>query len=258
MTPSRGASWASRSSHMTRSTPSIASARVDDRGAHRVALGLVQRVDHRRALRGADGDPRLVGVASRSDERDRARARRARRARPAARSCRVTGAWEWSAITITACSARNSSTPPAAFDHARELQVGLGDRLHLRVGTVLVRVPVVVGQRQQQEVEQVVLDQVARRRSRSGGRARRACRARSGSRCGARRRCRRRTARAGPSPGGASAPRRRASARCRAGARGGGGRGTSGRSCRRCARRRRRASRTRSASRGERCARFML
>ena len=198
-----------------------------------------------------------------SSPRSRRGARRAEhaelvRARPAARSSSVTGACEWSAIAITACSARNSSTPAGGVHHARELQVGLGDRLHLGVGAVLVRVPVVVGEREQQEVEQVVLDQVGWRRSRSGGRAPRACPGPSGSRCGARRRCRRRTARAGPSPGGASAPRRRASGPCRAGARGGGGRGTSGRWCRRCARRRRRATRTRSASPATRCARFML
>ncbi len=72
----------------------------------------------------------------------------------------VTGACEWSAITITACSARNSLDAAGGVHHARELQVGLGDRLDLRVGPVLVRVPVVVRQRQQQEVEQVVLDQV--------------------------------------------------------------------------------------------------
>ena len=41
----------------------------------------------------------------------------------------------------------------AGVEHARELNVGLRDRLDLRLGAVLVRVPVVVGQRQQQEVE---------------------------------------------------------------------------------------------------------
>ncbi len=134
--------------------------------------------------------------------------------------------------------------------HPCELLVGERERAQLPLGAVLVGVPVVVGQREQQEVEQVVLDHV-------GGDAAGVLvahaghpQAPSGSRCDARRRCRRRTARGGPSPRGAAAWRRRsASARSRAGARGGGGRGRSGRSYRRCARRRRRAPRTPSAAR---------
>ena len=47
-------------------------------------------------------------------------------------------------------------------EDAGELQIGLGDRTQLPLGTVLVGVPVVVGQRQQQEVEQIVLDHVGR------------------------------------------------------------------------------------------------
>ncbi len=43
---------------------------------------------------------------------------------------------------------------------ALDLLVGVGDRGHLRERPVLVRVGVVVGQREQQEVEQVVLDQL--------------------------------------------------------------------------------------------------
>ena len=50
--------------------------------------------------------------------------------------------------------------PAAGVEDARELQVGLRDRVQLAVGTVLVRVPVVVGKREQQEVEQIVLDQI--------------------------------------------------------------------------------------------------
>ena len=41
-----------------------------------------------------------------------------------------------------------------------ERAVGLGDRAHLAVGSDLVRVGVVVRQREEQEVEQVVLDEV--------------------------------------------------------------------------------------------------
>ncbi len=73
----------------------------------------------------------------------------------------VTGACEWSAIAITACSREELVDAAGGLADARELQVGLRDRLQLRLGTALVRVPVVVGQRQQQEVEQVVLDEVA-------------------------------------------------------------------------------------------------
>jgi hypothetical protein len=50
--------------------------------------------------------------------------------------------------------------PAAGVHHALDLAVGLGDRGHLGVRAVLVRVRVVVGQRQQQEVEEVVLDEV--------------------------------------------------------------------------------------------------
>ena len=95
--------------------------------------------------------------------------------------------------------------PPAGVHHARELQVGLrrstgpGRRGRACASTSRCRAATAAGSRTGR----------ARRgrptRSRSGGRARPACPAPSGSRCGARRRCRRRTARAGPSPGGASA-----------------------------------------------------
>ena len=43
---------------------------------------------------------------------------------------------------------------------ALERAVGHGDRGHLRVGAALVRVGVVVGQREEHEVEEVVLHQV--------------------------------------------------------------------------------------------------
>ena len=114
------------------------------------------------------------------------------------------------------------------------------------------------GSEQQQEVEEVVLDHVRRRRSRRAGRACPACRAASGTASRGWRRCRRRTARAGPSRGGATARRPAASARARARPRGGCGRGRSGTSCRPCARRRRRASRTPSARRPAGARMFML
>jgi hypothetical protein len=44
--------------------------------------------------------------------------------------------------------------------HAGELEIGLREGLQLGLRSALVRDPVVVRQRQQQEVEQVVLDEV--------------------------------------------------------------------------------------------------
>ena len=142
--------------------------------------------------------------------------------------------------------------------HTRELQVGLADRVDLRVGAALVRVPVVVGQRQQQEVEQVVLDHVrghapgvpvahaghAERRAAAG--------APRGEDVGveqlARAHHRMAHERRGDARQGGVALRLVAVA---ASIHQIGG-------ARRCARRRRRASRTPSASASERCARFML
>ena len=176
-TPSAGRSCASRASQATRSTPSIASARVSTRRAHRVALVGAQRVDHRRALGRADGDLRLERPRASGPEA-RVPVSAPRRLAPSGCSTpssasspwrsivSVTSAWEWSAIAMNACSARNSSTPPGGLHHPRELQVGGGDRGQLAVGAVLVRVPVVVGQGQQQEVEQVVLDHVLRHAAR--------------------------------------------------------------------------------------------
>jgi hypothetical protein len=48
----------------------------------------------------------------------------------------------------------------AGREQHRELAVGLGQRVDLSLGPVAVRVVVVVGQRQQQEVEQVMRDEV--------------------------------------------------------------------------------------------------
>ncbi len=50
--------------------------------------------------------------------------------------------------------------PAAGVDHPSELVVGRGDRVDLGVRAVLVGVGVVVGQREQEEVEEVVLDEV--------------------------------------------------------------------------------------------------
>ncbi len=132
-----------------------------------------------------------------------------------------------------------------------ERAVRLGDRAHLAVRADLVRVGVVVRQREEQEVEQVVLDEVARRRSPCGGRAGPACRAPRCSRCRASRTGPRRRARARRRPGGGTArPRRSAGRRSRPTGRGACGRGRSGRWCRRSGGRRRRGARRRSGARG--------
>ena len=78
-----------------------------------------------------------------------------------------------------------------------DLLVGRGERGDLRVRAVLVRVRVVVRQREQQEVEQVVLDQVLADAPGVLVAHARACRAASGSPSCATRRCRRRRTRAG-------------------------------------------------------------
>ena len=73
---------------------------------------------------------------------------------------RSTAACEWSAITIIACSSRKRVEPAAGVHEPLQLAVGGGDRGDLRVRPVAVREGVVVGQREEHEVEQVVLDEV--------------------------------------------------------------------------------------------------
>ena len=89
----------------------------DHRGAHRVALGLVQGVDHRRPLGRAHGDP---GIGRRVCGRELAGGPQDAQLGELVleRDLAVTGAWEWSAITIIACSSRNRSTPPPASSPA--------------------------------------------------------------------------------------------------------------------------------------------
>ena len=173
--PRAGASWASRSSHITRSTPSIASARATTEARIASRSCVVQRVDHRRALGGADGDPRLAV----------ARAPPTERAGPstpssASSSCsaivrghrrlRVVGHHDHRVLGEERVdAARRRPSPARAAGRPARSSCSWPSR------AVLVRVPVVVGQREQQEVEQVVLDQVRAPRSRSAGRGSRAC-----------------------------------------------------------------------------------
>ena len=67
---------------------------------------------------------------------------------------------EWSDMTITACSSRKASTPPATCTIRSSARSASAIERTWPSGPGLVRVGVVVGQREEQEVEQVVLDQV--------------------------------------------------------------------------------------------------
>ena len=141
--------------------------------------------------------------------------------------------------------------PAGGLDQLGEGGVGAGDRLDLGLGTELVGVMVVVGQREEQEVIEVALDQLAPGARRvlvagPGARQRRLAVDRlAGSRA------RRRRARPAPRSRGGSSPRSRPGAAApRARARGGCGRDRSETACRRCGRRRRRDARSSSPPRG--------
>ena len=99
--PSRGV--------ITRSTPSASSSgrrRAATSSSRRV---VVERVDHRRARRGHTRELGLLGAGSR---RASARAQSAKHLGEVDRRS-STGVCEWSDMTITACSSRNASGPPA-------------------------------------------------------------------------------------------------------------------------------------------------
>ena len=102
---------------------------------------------------------------------------------------------------ISAWSSRKRVEPAGRLDQLGEAVVGLGDRLDARLGPVAVGVVVVVGQREEQEVEAVLLGQLGRAAGRS---SRRGCRGSRSTCRGPRgwRRGRRRRARAGPRCGG--------------------------------------------------------
>ena len=148
-----------------------------------------------RALAGLRSRRRSAGSTAKSVER--ARTGRSR-PRPATASGREQ--------TITAWSSRNASGPPAACISRSICWSAAASEVDLGVRAVLVRVRVVVGQRQQQEVEEVVLDEV---RADAAGvlvAHARAARAASGSRSGATRRCRRRRTPAGRAPAAGRRP----------------------------------------------------
>ncbi len=216
--------------------------RVDDPGHQLVPAVAVQDVD----LRGA-------GVRAHRDLRSRRLAGAGGGSTPSSSNApnrsisASTRDCEWSEQTMTAWSSRNASGPPAGVHQALELAVGGGQRLDLGERPVLVRVRVVVGQREEQEVEQVVLDQVladaarvlvADPRQAELGAARRLARGEDVGVEELLRPVHRVAEDRARDPGQRGVGRH---------ARGGGGRGTSGTSCRRCARPRRRAARTPSA-----------
>ena len=172
MIPSRGTSCASRASHIDVLDALDRQRARDDRGAHRVALGLVQRVDHRRALGWAHGDARL-GVARRGG------ARRAEHAqvgelvlqgdRVGHRRLRVVGHRDHRVL------GEELVDPAGRLAHARELQVGLrratatAPRARACASTSRCRAATAAGSRTGR------VRPCSWRRSPSGGRARPAC-----------------------------------------------------------------------------------
>ena len=106
---------------------------------------------------------RCAGLSASSAPTDAARSawrHGSRRAPGRDRIRSSTIACEWSEVTITACSSRNRSGPPAACISRSSWRSAAAIEVTCACGPLLVRPRVVVGQREQQEVEQVVLDQV--------------------------------------------------------------------------------------------------
>ena len=200
------------SSAATRSIPSrLASSggRARARGGGRAgAVG--QHVDARRARARADRELGVLGVARVRLQHAPVLAER----RPQRRASRSTALWAWSAIRITRVVGEEGVDAAGRVDELAEAAVGVGDRLDAALGPVAVRVVVVVGEREEQEVVEVAARPARGRRRPSTRRASRgapgsACRGRGGSR-----RARRRRARPGPRRRGGSW-RRRATRRSR-------------------------------------------
>ncbi len=130
--------------------------------AQRLAAVLAQQVDHRRPLRRTDRDPRVhstpapaasAGPAPRAQDLELPQ--RARQVdRVSHQGLRVVGHRDHRVLLQEGLDAAGG------LHHTRQLQVRARQRLHLALRTVLVRVPVVVRQRQQHEVAEVVLDHV--------------------------------------------------------------------------------------------------
>ena len=140
------------SSQQTRSTPSISASRAPTAvGLGPLALAR-QQVDVGGAAGRADRElgqlgPVVGGLQHRPLAAEQLGQRQAAVDRRSGRGRRR---------RISAWSARKSSSPPAASTSLREAVVGLGDRLDARLGPVAVGVVVVVGQREEQEVEEVL------------------------------------------------------------------------------------------------------
>ena len=149
----------------------------------------------RRASSGRPRSPRSAGLQL--PHAARREARRTRRTPGTGRSRPRPQTASGREQTITAWSSRKASGPAGGVHQPLDLLVGGRERGDLAVRPVLVRVRVVVGQGEEHEVEQVVLDHVGADAARVLVAHARAGRAASGSRCGARRTGRRRRTPAG-------------------------------------------------------------
>jgi hypothetical protein len=127
---------------------------LDDARDQRFAAFAQQHVDHRAALGGAQRHLGVSVARARRREHGEVRERALQVDRLLDRRVRVVGHHDHRVLVEEAVGAA------AGMEDTLELAVGGGDRVDLRVRAVAVRVGVVVGQRQQQEVEQVVLDEV--------------------------------------------------------------------------------------------------
>ena len=121
----------------------------DDGCAHGVALGGMQGIDHGRTLGGADGDSRLdVRIGGTRPLGGAAGMGRAEHAELGQLVLQGDGVGDERLGVVGhgdhGVLGEERLDAPAGVHDARQLQVGLGDRLDLGVGPVLVRVPVVV------------------------------------------------------------------------------------------------------------------
>ena len=226
MTAERSPSTVQRSPRGSRSVAAGREAQLAALAGDRALAGVraphheVDAVDRAARVSTSRGDERVAAPrarARRSSPRaatGTARSRRRRRGRPtpASTPSSANGAARSTAASTGGVRVVGDDDHRVLVEERVDAAAGVAHRarsggrraaidVDLRVRAVLVRVRVVVGQRQQQEVEEVVLDQVRADAARRAGRARpgmpelRAAAASRGWR-----RCRRRRARAGPSP----------------------------------------------------------
>ena len=148
----------SPSSHIARSMPSTSAIASSERRDDLLAAVGIERVDHRRALRRAERHLRrghLRAGPARPRRRDREVGERQVEADPLLdRRLRVVRADHDRVLGEELVGAA------AGVEQPLELTIGRRQRGHLGMRPVAVRPRVVVGQREQHEVEQVVLDQI--------------------------------------------------------------------------------------------------